>query len=99
MDGVGPYTQKMAEYAASYNYDDLPQQVVDIARQIILDTIGAILLGSRPGYSSVRILGDMAIEEGSPGESTIFGRDEKGSFQGALLANGTMGYAADAEGG
>ena len=75
MDGVGPYTQKMSDYAASYSYEDLPPQVVDIAKEIVLDTIGAMLLGSRPGYSSVRILGDMAIEEGSPGRSTIFGRD------------------------
>ncbi len=99
MDGVGPYTQKMAGYAAAYSYDDLPQQAVDIGKKIVLDTIGAILLGSRPDYASVRILGDMAIEEGNPGRSTVFGRDERGSFQGALLANGTMGYAADAEGG
>ncbi len=103
MDGAGPYTQKIADYAASCGYGDLPQQAVENARQIVLDTIGAILLGSRPGYASVRILGDMAIEEGNPGESpgnsTVFGRDAKGSFQGALLANGTMGYAADAEGG
>ncbi|NQW18807.1 MAG: MmgE/PrpD family protein [Chloroflexi bacterium] len=99
MDGVGTYTQKVARYAASCNYDDLPQQAVDIARQLVLDTIGAIILGSRPGYASVRILGDMAIEEAANGRSTVFGRDAKGSFQGALLANGTMGYAADAEGG
>jgi 2-methylcitrate dehydratase PrpD len=99
MDGVGPYTQKMAAYAASCNYDDLPQRAVDNARQIILDTIGAIFLGSRPGYTSVRILGDMAIEEAGGARSTVFGRAEHGSFLGALLANGTMGYAADAEGG
>ena len=99
MDGVGPYTQRMAAYAASYSYDDLPSRAVDIARQIVLDTIGAILLGSRPGYTSVRVLGDMAIQEAGGGESTVFGRDAKGSLLGTLLANGTMGYAADAEGG
>ena len=99
MDGVGPYTQRMAAYAASYLYEDLPERAIDIARQIILHTIGAILLGSRPGYTSVRVLGDMAIQEAGSGGSTVFGRDAKGSLLGALLANGTMGYAADAEGG
>ena len=79
MDGVGPYTQRMAAYAASHTYDDLPERAIDIARQIVLDTIGAILLGSRPGYTSVRVLGDMAIGDAGGGGSTVFGRDVKGS--------------------
>ncbi len=99
MGNAGPSTQKMAEFAAAYRYEDLPAEVVERAKEILLDTMGAMLLGSRPQYGSVRITGDLATENGSSGGSTIFGRDSTGPLFDALLANGTMGYAADAEGG
>lgn len=98
MSVVGPYTQKMAAFAASYCYEDLPPKIVAQAKEIVLDTIGAILLGSRPDYNSVWILGNQAHDDGGPAQCTIFGRDFKAPLLSAILANGTMGYAADAEG-
>jgi len=109
MNQAGPYTQTIAAFASTYHYAALPPAAVERAKEIILDTIGAILLGSRPGYKAVRLLGDLARAESSPGGfpaaqdgaplCTIVGRDVKGSLLDASLANGTMGYAADAEGG
>ncbi len=98
MNVVGPYTQKMAAFAAAYRYEDLPPEVIAQAKEIVLDTIGAILLGSRPDYKSVWTLGNQAREDGGPAQCTIFGRDFKAPLLSAILANGTMGYAADAEG-
>lgn len=99
MSYVGSYTKAMADFAAAYRYEDLPPEAIERAREIVLDTIGAILLGSRPEYKSVWALGDLARGEGGPGKCTVFGRDFKAPLLGAVLANGTMGYAADAEGG
>ncbi len=98
MNVIGSYTQKMAAFAAGYRYEDLPAEAVALARKIVLDTIGAILLGSRPDYKSVWVLGDLAREEGGPAQCTVFGRDFKTPLLAASLANGTMGYSADAEG-
>jgi 2-methylcitrate dehydratase PrpD len=93
----------MATFASTYRYEALPREAVERAKEIILDTIGAILLGSRPSYTSVRLLGDVARAEVAhdrhPPECTVFGRDFKAPLLSATLANGTMGYAADAEGG
>ncbi|MCC7352787.1 MAG: MmgE/PrpD family protein [Anaerolineae bacterium] len=98
MNVVGPYTQQMAAFAAAYRYEALPPQAVAQAKEIVLDTIGAILLGSRPDYKSVWTLGDQARADGGPAQCTVFGRDFKAPLLSAILANGTMGYAADAEG-
>ena len=99
MNNAGDYTRKMASYASAYSYEELPSEVVGKAKEILLDTMGAILLGSRPEYTSLRTLADMATDEAGFGNSTVFGRKSKAPVLDALLANGTMGYAADAEGG
>ncbi len=99
MNEAGDYTRRMADFAAAHSYEDLPLEVVDKAKEILLDTMGAILLGSRAEYTSVRTLSDMATDGAGSGSSTVFGRKSKAPVLDALLANGTMGYAADAEGG
>jgi 2-methylcitrate dehydratase PrpD len=98
VDATGRYTRAIASYAGAFGVSDLTPDLVSRAKEIILDTVGAILLGSRPHYASVRILTDLAAGRSSADGSTVFGRDFKSHFLDALLANGTMGYAADAEG-
>ncbi len=39
-------TQKFAAFIAGTNYDDLPKQVVDLAKERIMDTVGAAIAGS-----------------------------------------------------
>lgn len=39
-------TQEFAAFIAGTNYDDLPEQVVDLAKERIMDTMGAAIAGS-----------------------------------------------------
>ena len=39
-------TQKFAAFIAGTNYDDLPEQVVMLAKERIMDTLGAAIAGS-----------------------------------------------------
>ncbi len=64
MEGAGEYTGRMAAFAAGYGGRGLPAEVIERAKEIVLDTIGAILLGSRPAYRGVSILGDLAKAAG-----------------------------------
>jgi MmgE/PrpD N-terminal domain len=66
-------TTRLAEFAANYRYEALPTAVVERAREIVLDTIGSILLGVGPEYSSVRRLVDLAREFGGPSQCTLIG--------------------------
>jgi 2-methylcitrate dehydratase PrpD len=92
-------TEQLAEYAAAFRYEQLPPAAVEAARVIVLDTLGALLLGSLPKYSASRLTGDLARAMGGVPECTVIGRGFKTSVAQAALANGVMGYAADIEGG
>ncbi len=93
------YTKELVAYAARFRYEDLPPQAILEAKTVVLDTLGAILAGSHPMYSSSRLVGDLADLAGGRPECTVVGRNFKTSAESAALANGTMGYAADIEGG
>jgi 2-methylcitrate dehydratase PrpD len=96
---VTTYTDRLAAYAARFTYEHLPSEAVDAAKVIVLDTIGAILAGSLPHFGGSRATGDLARLLGGVPECTVIGRGFKTNIANAALANGTMGYAADVEGG
>jgi len=93
------HTDRLAEYAAGFDYQQLPADAIEQAKIIFLDTIGAILAGSLPRFSSSRLTADLAQTLGGVPECTVIGRGFKTNLANAALANGTMGYAADIEGG
>jgi 2-methylcitrate dehydratase PrpD len=93
------YTIRLAAYAAAFGYEQLPPPAVDAAKLVLLDTIGTTLLGSQPKYRASHLTGDLAKILGGAPECTVIGRGFRTSVANAALANGTMGYAADAEGG
>ncbi len=99
MAGPYGYTDAITGYAARFRFADLPPRVIEEAKTIVLDTIGALLLASLPQYRASWLTGDLARQMGGTPESTVIGRDFMASCEGAALANGTMGYAADVEGG
>ncbi len=93
------HTDRLAGYAAGFQFEQLSQKAVDEAKLVLLDTIGTTLLGSLPKYAASRLTGDLARQLGGTPECTVIGRGFKTNVASAALANGTMGYAADAEGG
>lgn len=93
------HTDRLAAYAAAFRFEQLPPRAIEEAKLVLLDTIGTTLLGSLPKYASGRLTGELARRLGGVPECTVIGRGFKTSVANAALANGTMGYAADAEGG
>jgi 2-methylcitrate dehydratase PrpD len=93
----GP-TAVLTAYATRFTFSDLPAAAVEEAKTIVLDTLGALLLGSAPQYTASWLTGELARRAGGAPECTVIGRDFKTSCESAALANGTMGYAADIEG-
>jgi 2-methylcitrate dehydratase PrpD len=93
------HTNRLADYAAGLRYEHLPAEAIHAAKTIVLDTLGALLLGSLPKYSASRLTGDLARRLGGVPECTVIGRGFKTNVANAALANGVMGYAADIEGG
>lgn len=96
---TGRYSRAIVEYAAGFSFEQMPPEAVEQTKAIVLDTLGSMLLGSGPAYSSSWLTGELARLMGGRPECTIVGRDFKTSVESAALANGTIGYAADVEGG
>lgn len=94
-----PHTTRLAEYSARFAYEALPPEAVAVAKDITLDTLGA-LFGAWPDRCPTSaIIGDHVAEMGGRPECSVLGRDAKSPAPLAVLVNATMGYAADIEGG
>src|SRR5688572_23123604 len=92
------YTAQLADYAARWDETRLTGAIIARAREIVLDTLGALLLGAGPEYGAVRRLAELARETGGPPRCTAIAQGFKTDLLSAALINGTAGYAADVEG-
>jgi 2-methylcitrate dehydratase PrpD len=84
-------TVRLAEYAATLRYEDLPAPVVQQAKDCIIDTVAAAICGSNLPWS--RIIIDYAERTGPGGKSHILGRGSAVQAPAAALANGALAHA------
>ena len=91
------YTQELSEYAANLKYEDIPPEVVERAKMILLQTIG-VGLGAKgtPIYEKALRMAKEA-NGGVGGATTMWGTGEKLSAINAALALGTATDALDWE--
>ena len=87
------YTKKVSEFVAQTTYEDLPAKAIELAKQAILDSVAVTLAGSIE--SAAKICAQMAREESTSKDSSVFGRGFKTSCSQAALVNGTAGHALD----
>jgi len=87
------YTKRLAKLACGIEYEKLPPEVIKLAKDAILDTIGVTLAGSID--ESARIITEYVEEIGGRPEATIINKKIKSSVINATLANGAMGHILD----
>jgi 2-methylcitrate dehydratase PrpD len=88
-----PITAELARMACAIRYDALPDDVLEIARQCLLDFMAVTIAGSREELS--RILADDALEEAEAPRATLVGRGVRVSTMQAALVNGAASHALD----
>jgi len=87
------YTRKVAEFVAQTTYEDLPVKAIELVKQAILDSVAVTLAGSIE--PAAKICAQMAREENTSKDSSVFGQGFKTSCSQAALVNGTAGHALD----
>ena len=87
------YLTRLAALAAATRFDVLSAATLDAARAVTLDTLGAILAGSRL-VENAR-LADLAAERSARRAATLVGHAGKAEPMLAALANGTAGVALE----
>ncbi len=89
------YLARLARLAHRVRVDDLAPAAVDAARNVVLDTLGAILAGSRLPENAR--LADLAVERSGMRTATVIGRARKADPMLATLANGTAGVSLEVD--
>lgn len=87
----------LSEFVTTTSLDQLPEDVVDRAETILMDTLGAILSATAPHYSAGRRLFQYIKGQGGTPESALIGRTERTGCVNAALFNATLGYYSDIE--
>jgi 2-methylcitrate dehydratase PrpD len=89
----GDYLDRLAALVCAVRFDDLRDGALAAARAVTLDTLGAILAGSRLAENTR--LGALAVERSGYRTASIIGRAGKAEPMLAALANGTAGVSLE----
>ena len=86
-------TMALAERVSSADFDEMPLEAKEVAKQALMDFIGVTLAGSTEPLT--RILREEAEEQGGHAHASIIGASERTSTTQAALINGAAGHAHD----
>jgi 2-methylcitrate dehydratase PrpD len=90
---MADYLDRVTEFVADTRYEDLSEDAVASVRDVVLDTVGAILAGSRlPENAS---LARQVAERSGPATATVFGHPHKAEPMLATLVNATAGVGLE----
>ena len=92
MDGTN-LTRALARKSATLEYDALPPEAGELARQCVLDYLGVALAGA--GDELVRLLLSELSEAGGAPQASIIGHPTRLPVVSAALVNGSAGHALD----
>ena len=97
MSSIHPATAALVEYALGDTPAALPAEVAQAGRNILLDTLAAMIGARAPGLTiSAPLLRYAELEGGEP-RASIVGRGPRTGPALAALVNGTLAYALDIE--
>lgn len=82
------YTRGIADFVSSLRYEDIPAEVIDRIKLLILDSLGCAVFGAELPWS--RILMETLAETDGSGACTVWGTLLRLSAPHAALVNGTL---------
>jgi len=86
-------TERIAEYASTLRYEDLPAAVVARVKDVVLDCLGTLLAGSR--YPAGQIVARFVDGLAESGPCTVAGTRLRASPVAAAFANATMSHCLE----
>ncbi len=86
-------SELIATWIDKCNYDELPIEIIEIAKRNILDCVGTALAGSKEPVA--RVLDRYLSEIGGDKQATVVGLGVKSACSEAAMANGILSHALD----
>jgi 2-methylcitrate dehydratase PrpD len=87
------YAERYSEFATELSFREIPEEVIEHAKLLIMDSIGIMVASSR--HEKGQIFPEVVLEMGGKEESTIIGKTQRVPAPGAALANGTLAHFLD----
>src|SRR5512134_429472 len=84
-------SQALANFAVDLSYERIPPEVVERAKDCVIDTVGACVFGSQLPWTQTVI--EFAKRNSAPGECSVFGTPIKVRAPFACLSNGASAHA------
>ena len=89
-------TNALVDYAQNLKYEDIPPEVLERTKHMLLDFLGVAYGGLRTGESSGPVIdGVLDLASGAAGESAVLGRPERLPAHYAALLNATFAHSMD----
>ncbi|MEQ1773895.1 MAG: MmgE/PrpD family protein [Burkholderiales bacterium] len=85
-------SQQVAQFAATFDYDDVPRRVRERATLVMLDAIGTAFAASRYPFAPVAL---SALSSLGSGDSTVIGMDARLALRDAAVMNGILVHGLD----
>ncbi|MFH1123172.1 MAG: MmgE/PrpD family protein [Pseudomonadota bacterium] len=85
--------EKISEFCFSLDYDAIPANVLEKAKDLILDTVGICLRSSKIDFGGIIL--NLAQSWGGASESSLVGSNVKVCMHHAAFANGVLGHGLD----
>jgi len=92
INNSGLQTKKIVDYIDSFQYKNIPSNVVDFSKNLILDTLGVTWASSLKKTPISKLITKFVDSQGHDDEAIVFGADFKSTAINAALANGTMAH-------
>lgn len=86
-------TQALAHRIATLRYEDLPADIIAIAKHCVLDWVAVAVQGSREPLAAILV--ELVAAEGGSDCATLVGRSRGASARQAALVNGAASHALD----
>ena len=87
------YLDRLARFVSDIRLEHLESSTVDAAKLVVLDTIGAMLAGSR--LPENKKLARLVVKIGGQGSATLLGHTDSATAVFATLSNATAGVALE----
>jgi 2-methylcitrate dehydratase PrpD len=88
-------TEQFVEKVLGLNYEALPQEGIDIAKQVALDGLAVMLAGATEPLGVGRIATEYVRQMGGAPQATVIAGGFKSAMPNAAYVNGTLAHALD----
>ena len=88
-------TKKLADFAANLSFDDIPKDVVERIKFLVMDTVGISIRAMHDAESTPALLSASQALGYLGGQSTVMGSSAKYTPPAAAMINGTLAHSLD----